>query len=167
MKHRIWNLAIIAAMAGTMLIVVGLLLGVVDVGENILSFIFGTGLVTLALSLTVAFAAKTNFARIALLAGLLGASGGIAVGFFVVTLMVVSLVALVGAGLATQAPKFSIPLMFLPAIIGSIADPYLFWIPATLLIGASLLVFLHLLISEHSTQEGTGSDLTQRPVGDQ
>ena len=153
-------------MAGTLVIVVGLLLRVGDIGESVLSVIFGTGLGILVLSLGIAFAAKTNFVRLALIAGLLGASGGIVAGFFDVLLLILSLAALIGVGLATQAPKVSVPLMSLPAIIGLIAVPILFWIPATLLLGASFVLVIH-LIWENSAKGDAGAGAMQGVDGNE
>ena len=145
LKSLTWNVGILVAMAGVCAVVVGLALGGSGYG-GIASVIFNVGVFSLVLSLGFAvLVAKMNLQRLALIVGLLGASGGVFTGFWAVPLLLLSLVALIGAALATQYPRASIPLMLAPAFMGWLAVPSLYSIPARILMAACLILALHLI----------------------
>ncbi len=146
LKRLTWDIGILVAMAGVCAVVVGLAFGASDYGGRIAAVIFNLGVFALVLSLGVAVSlAKINLRGLALFVGLLGASGGIFAGFWALPLLLLSLVALIGSALATRSPRASIPLMLVPAVMGWLAVPSLYSIPARVLMAASLMLAVHLI----------------------
>ena len=170
LKSHNWSIGILVAMAGVCAVVVGMALGAAQDGSIIASFVFNGGIFALVLTLGVAaMALKMDLRQPALLAGLVGASTGIYMGFWTVFLPILSVVAITGAAMATRHQRASIVLMLIPAIMGWMASPAHYSIPARILIGASLLLTVTLLWSRYAGDKSsleTGRAMDSLDVSD-
>ena len=151
LKNLAWNTGILLAIGGVCAVVVGLALGASANGSSTASVVFNVGVFMLVLMLAVAIStSKIDLRRIALAAGMLGALGGLVIGNYVPFLLIASLVALVGAAVATRHPRASICLMLVPAVGGWVEVPSLYSIPARVLTGACLALLVHLIRARFS-----------------
>ena len=163
LKGHYWSIGILVAMAGVCAVVVGMALGAAHEGSRVASVIFNGGIFTLVLTLGVAaMSLRVDLRQPSLLAGLVGASTGIYMGFWTVFLPILSVVALTGAAMATRHQRASIALMLVPAVMGWLASPAHYSIPARILIGASLLLAVALVWSR--LPGGRSSLETTRPM---
>ena len=170
LKSHYWSIGTLVAMAGVCAVVVGMALGTAHDGTVIASVIFNGGIFTLVLTLGIAaMSLRVDLRQPSLLAGLVGASTGMYMGFWTVYLPILSLVALAGAAMATRHQRASIVLMLVPAVMGWMASPAHYSIPARILIGASLLLAVVLVRSRfagdrYGLETGRGYELP-RDIG--
>ncbi len=140
-----WNVGILVAIGGVCAVVVGVAVGSANGGSAATFVLFNAGVFTLVLSLGLAAsAARVNLQRVAMAAGVVGAVAGMATGFWAVFPPLLSIVALAGAAVAMRHPRASVVLMLTPAVVGWLAAPSLYSIPARVLVGACLLLAVHL-----------------------
>ena len=145
LKILAWNVGILVAIGGVCAVVVGLAIGAANGGSGAASVVFNAGVFTLVLSTGVAAAVtRIDLRPFALAVGLLAGLGGFVTGISEPFLLIASSVALAGSMLAMRHPRAGIVLMLVPAVAGWLAAPSLYSIPARMLIGASLLLTLHL-----------------------
>ena len=170
LKSHLWSIGILVAMAGVCAVVVGMALGAAQDGTGIASVIFNGGIFTLVLTLGVAaMSLRVDLRQPSLLAGLVGASTGIYMGFWTVFLPILSVVALTGAAMATRHQRASIVLMLVPGIMGWLASPAHYSIPARIMIGASLLLAVALLWSRFAGDRSslkTGREMNSLETSD-
>ena len=145
LKNLAWNVGILVGIGGVCALVVGLALEASADGRKAASFVFNTGVFTLVLTLAVAMPkAKIDLRRLALAVGVAGACAGLVAGVSEPFLLIASVVALAGAAISTRYPRASICLMLVPAVAGWVVLPSIYSIPARILMGASLVLLVHL-----------------------
>ena len=140
------NVCIPLAMGGVCALVVGMALGGSGNGTLSASVVFNAGVFALVLTLAMTMLmAKFDARRAALVAGMSGALSGLVVGASTPFLLIASVVALAGAAVAVRHPRAGICLMLVPAVGGWLEEPSIYSIPARVLMGASLVLLVHLL----------------------
>lgn len=168
LRNISWNVGILVGMGGVCALVVGLALSANAVAAA--PVVFNAGLFVIVLTLaTAASAIRMDLRRPALAAGLAGGVSGFVVGVTEPFLVIASAAGLIGAAIATRHPRASICLMLVPAIAGWMALPEVYSIPARILLGAALVLLVHLAwprpVGDRSSLE-SGSEIEFRELSD-